>query len=75
MLAIAQRTKKKFGNIKIFVDVSVMLVGIMLSYIAFGEVRGVGIATVVVALFTGSFIKLFKIIFEQLNLVKIKESN
>ncbi|MDD2370389.1 MAG: DUF6198 family protein [Firmicutes bacterium] len=73
VLAIAERTRKKFSNVKIGVDVSVMLVGVVLSVIAFGEVRGVGITTIVVALGTGYFIKIFKNIFDRLSLVWLYE--
>lgn len=62
--AISERFKTKFGNVKIMMDVSIMLVGVTLSLIVFGEVRGVGIATVVVAVSTGFFIKVFKKIFD-----------
>lgn len=62
--AISERFKTKFGNVKIMMDVSIMLVGVSLSLIVFGEIRGVGIATVVVAVSTGFFIKVFKKIFD-----------
>ena len=65
VMAIAHRFKTKFGNVKIIVDVAVMLVGVMISLMIFGEVRGVGIATVVVALSTGFFTKVFKKMFDQ----------
>lgn len=62
--AISERLKAKFGNVKIMMDVLIMLVGVSLSLIVFGEIRGVGIATVVVAISTGFFIKVFKKIFD-----------
>ncbi len=64
VMAISERFKTKFGNVKIMMDVSIMLVGVTLSLLVFGEVRGVGIATVVVAVSTGYFIKVFKKIFD-----------
>lgn len=62
--AISERFKTKFGNVKIMMDVSIMLVGVTLSLVVFGEVRGVGLATVLVAVSTGFFIKVFKKIFD-----------
>lgn len=65
---ISEKTKIKFSKVKILVDVSIMMVGIIISVIIFGEIIGVGIATVLLAILTGSFIKVFKMIFAKINL-------
>ncbi len=73
VLAIAERNKQKIGNVKVLVDLGVMMVGVLMSIIVFGEIRGVGIATVVVALCTGYFIKMFKSAFDHINRIWIYE--
>lgn len=73
VLVFAQKFKMKFSTVKILVDVGIMLIGVLISLGAFGEVRGVGVATVFLALLTGYFIRLYKVIFDRLIPVWIKE--
>lgn len=60
VLSIANRLSVRFSSVKIMVDVGVMLIGVAFSLLLFGEVVGVGIATVVVALLTGLLVKVFR---------------
>lgn len=64
---IAEKTKQKFSSVKIYVDVAIMAIGIIISLMVFGRIYGVGLATVLLALLTGAFIKLFKNLFSKVN--------
>lgn len=56
-LAIAiKKPKVKFGTIKIYFDISLIILACILSFIFFGELNGVGIGTIISALVVGKFI-------------------
>lgn len=56
-LAIAiKKPKIKFGTIKIYFDVTLIIFACILSFIFFGELNGVGIGTIISALIVGKFI-------------------
>lgn len=56
-LAIAiKKPKIKFGTIKIYFDVTLIIFACILSFIFFGELNGVGIGTIISALVVGKFI-------------------
>ena len=72
--AIAYRARVKFGNAKIYFDIGVLTLGIILSVILLGRIVGVGIGTLIIALGTGSIVKVFKWLFEHLDLDRLYES-
>lgn len=72
--AIAQKTKIKFGNVKIYFDMTVMTIGIILSIILLHKVIGVGEGTLISALATGAIVKGFKWMFEHLDLERLYEN-
>lgn len=56
-LAIAiKKPKVKFGTIKIYFDITLIILACILSFIFFGELNGVGIGTIISALVVGKFI-------------------
>lgn len=58
-LAIAIKNPKvKFGTIKIYFDVTLIIIACILSFIFFGELNGIGLGTIVSALIVGRFINL-----------------
>ena len=58
-LAIAiKKPKVKFGTIKIYFDVTLIIIACILSFIFFGELNGIGLGTIVSALIVGRFINL-----------------
>ena len=58
-LAIAiKKPKIKFGTVKIYFDVTLIILACILCFIFFGELNGVGIGTIISALITGKFINL-----------------
>ncbi len=60
-LALAITIKKpkvKFGTIKIYFDVTLIIIACILSFIFFGELNGIGLGTIVSALIVGRFINL-----------------
>ena len=71
--AIAYRARIKFGNAKIYFDLCVLFLGIVLSIILLGKVVGVGEGTLIIALATGSFVKVFKWLFEHLDVERLYE--
>ncbi len=72
--AIAYKTKIRFGNVKIMFDTSVMLIGIVLSLIFLHKVIGVREGTLIIALTTGSIVKVFKWIFDHLGAERLYEN-
>lgn len=59
VMAIAYRSKRILGNIKILFDVSLVLTALALSLSCFGEIAGLREGTILSALLVGSFIKVF----------------
>lgn len=71
--AIAYRARIKFGNAKIYFDIGVLTLGIVLSLLLLGKIIGVGLGTLIIALGTGSIVKVFKWLFEHLDLDRLYE--
>lgn len=71
--AIAYRARIKFGNAKIYFDIGVLTLGIILSVVLLGRIVGVGLGTLIIALGTGSIVKVFKWLFEHLDLDRLYE--
>ncbi len=59
IMAIAYRSKRILGNIKILFDVSLVLSALVLSFFCFGKIAGLREGTIISALLVGSFIKFF----------------
>ena len=57
VVVLALALKRDFGTIKIAVDVTLVVLGALLSFILFQEVKGVREGTLLSACFTGIFIK------------------
>lgn len=78
-LALAIALKKpqiKFGTVKIYFDITLIVIACILSFIFFGELNGIGIGTIISALFVGKCInivnKYFKFLTHIRNLQYIK---
>lgn len=56
---ICVRTKKPFGKVKILFDCSLILTAIVLSFLFFGEIRGLGIGTIISGLLVGKIVHFF----------------
>ncbi len=61
---IAEKTKIRFGNIKIMFDSSLVVLAIIISLLAFGKIQDIGEGTIIVALALGSLVKVYKRIFD-----------
>lgn len=55
---IASVTKKQFGTVKVYFDLTLIITAVILSFLFLGKLRGVGIGTVVSALTVGRFVNL-----------------
>lgn len=64
--AIAQKTKYKFGNMKILFDFGVMMIGILLSLALFHSILGVREGTLILSFAIGTLTKGFKVVFDPL---------
>lgn len=58
--AIADTFHFEFGYVKVALDVLYVVVGFLLSYLFFHELRGVGVGTLLLAVFTGFVVKFFQ---------------
>jgi uncharacterized protein len=56
---IAEKTGMKFGNVKILFDSTLLLIAVIISLSAFGEIISIREGTFVVAIATGSIVKLY----------------
>jgi len=59
-LAVAKKTNKKFGDIKMFTDIGIVLSAIILSFLFLKKLAGVREGTVAAAIFVGQIAKLIK---------------
>ena len=57
--AITDRTGKRFGSVKIVFDVTLVIIALILSFIFFRGINGLGLGTIVSALIVGRFVNLF----------------
>ena len=57
---LAIKTKKEFGNVKLFFDISLVIMAVAISLLGLGEIRGIREGTIVSALIVGPMIKLFR---------------
>jgi uncharacterized membrane protein YczE len=61
---LALKSKKKFGDVKLIVDVSIVVVAVAISFIGLGEIQGIREGTIVSALIVGPMVKLFRQVFD-----------
>ncbi len=57
--SITDRTGKRFGSIKIMFDVTLVIIALILSFIFFHRINGLGRGTIVSALIVGRFVNLY----------------
>lgn len=57
--AITDRTGKRFGSVKILFDVTLVIIALILSFIFFRGINGLGLGTIVSALIVGRFVNLY----------------
>lgn len=57
--AITQVSGKRLGTVKVIFDVTLIAIAVVLSFLFFGELKGVGAGTVLSALTVGQFINFF----------------
>ena len=72
-LALAIAIKKpsiKFGTVKIYFDVTLIIIACILSFCFFGKLNGIGIGTIISAILTGKFINLVNKHFKILNRIR-----
>ena len=72
--AIAYKTKLKFGNVKIYFDLTVLLMGVILSLLLLHKIIGVREGTLIIAVVTGTVVKFFKWLFEHLEVDRLYEN-
>lgn len=53
---IAKVSGKRFGTVKVYFDVILIVIAAILSFIFFGKLQGVGIGTVISAIVVGKFV-------------------
>lgn len=58
--AIAFKTSKEFGTIKLYFDVSLVCLAALISLVAFGTIQGIREGTIISALIIGPLIKMFQ---------------
>lgn len=58
VIAIAYRTRRMFGNIKVLFDISLVITAALLALLVLGEVVGLREGTVLSAFLVGQFVKL-----------------
>ena len=68
--AIAQVTQKRFGTVKVVFDATLVATALVLSFIFFGEIRGLGLGTIIAALAVGRFCNLFNTHFKPLDRIR-----
>lgn len=70
--AIANKTGKKFGNIKIMFDSTLCIIAIVISLFTFGKIKGVREGTIICAILVGNITKIYSFIFEHFKYKKTK---
>ena len=56
--AISQVSGKRFGTVKVYFDVSLIVIAVVLSLLFFGKLNGIGVGTVVSARIVGTFVNI-----------------
>jgi uncharacterized protein len=65
--AIANKTGKEFGTIKIMFDSTLFLIAALISLSAFGTIKGLREGTIISAILVGYIVKIFSSVFEHFN--------
>ena len=68
--AIAQVTQKRFGTVKVVFDATLVTAALVLSFIFFGQICGLGLGTIIAALLVGRFCNLFNTYFKPLDRIR-----
>lgn len=58
--AIAIKTSKSFGSIKLYFDISLVVIAVIISIVSLGAIAGIREGTVISALIIGPLIKMFQ---------------
>lgn len=58
--ALSIKTKIKFGTVKVYFDITLIIIAAILSFIFFGKLRGVGIGTICSAICVGRFVNIIR---------------
>lgn len=69
--AIANKTRKEFGTIKIMFDFTLFLIAAIISLFTFGTIKGLREGTIISAILVGFITKIYSTIFEHFNFGKI----
>lgn len=56
--ALSRVTGKPFGTMKVYFDVTLIVIAVALSFLFFGRLNGIGIGTVISALTVGKFVNI-----------------
>ncbi|CDZ75205.1 putative membrane protein [Peptoniphilus sp. ING2-D1G] len=72
MNTLSKVFNKKFGTIRLFFDLTFIILAVVWSLFIFGYVRTVGIGTLISVICIGPFTNLFLSIFEKMGIVPIK---
>ena len=57
--AISETFKLNFGYVKVALDVTYVVLGVIFSFLMFGSLKGVGIGTIILAVFAGFIVNFF----------------
>lgn len=68
--AISQVSRKRFGTVKVYFDVALIVIAVVLSFLFFGKLNGIGVGTVVSALTVGKFVNIIDRHFPLLNYIR-----
>lgn len=69
---IANKTGKKFGNIKIMFDSTLCIIAIVISLFTFGKIKAVREGTIICAVLVGNITKIYSFIFKRFKYKKTK---
>lgn len=56
--AISRVSGKRFGTVKVYFDVTLIAIAVVLSFLFFGKLNGIGVGTVISALTVGRFVNI-----------------
>lgn len=61
--AIAYKTNKEFGDIKLYFDITLVIIALIISFVTLGEIQGVREGTIISAIIIGPMIRKFQQVF------------
>lgn len=62
---LSLKTKKKFGDVKLIFDISIVMLAIIISFIGLGNLQGIREGTLISALIVGPLVKFFRLVLDQ----------